>query len=176
MLVPDHSDSDEQWLQSGTEYLNLSVEDATKLAEQEATVEVISSKQLHTELMHAEHWWWWCTDSFLGTWEGAHYYVHGHGCGKVFCALASLWDAVYVALECLLFRTVENLMVKIDLCRQLFGPITTAPLTRSDKNVWCSFLYYAYLSSVLWHCLLGDRKGSGLVSSTMKKFAAQIDN
>jgi len=26
-------------------------------------------------------------------------------------------------------------MVKIDLCRQLFGPITTAPLARSEKNV-----------------------------------------
>ena len=30
-------------------------------------------------------------------------------------------------------------MVKIDLCRQLFGPITTAPLTRSEKNVRYSF-------------------------------------
>ena len=38
-----------------------------------------------------------------------------------------------------LSRHVENLTVKIDLCRQLFGPITTAPLTRSEKNVLYTF-------------------------------------
>jgi len=47
-------------------------------------------------------------------------------------------------------------MVKIDLCRQLFGPITTAPLVRSEKNVQYSFhalLIYIQILLCLNICL-----------------------
>jgi len=64
------------------------------------------------------------------------------------------WDVVHIASEWWLFRHVESLMVKIDLCRQLFGPITTAPLTRSDKNVQYSFCHLHIYIQVLNICLI----------------------
>jgi len=54
-------------------------------------------------------------------------------------------------------------MVKFDLCRQLFGPITTAPLTRSEKNVPYSFFVFPtfVISAIcLFACLICEQHNS----------------